>query len=69
MPDHVLICPIGHFESTVKLSEVRNSFFELSFSFFPSFFVFFFCFVLFCFVYVLYTYSERVTFLMYFRMF
>ena len=22
MPDHVLICPIGHFESSVKLSEV-----------------------------------------------
>ena len=22
MPDHVLICPIGHFESTVKLAEV-----------------------------------------------
>ena len=68
MPDHVLICPIGHFESTVKLSEVRSSFFELSFSFFPSFFGV--ClFVLLCFVYVLYTYSERDTFLMYFRMF
>ena len=50
MPDHVLICPIGHFESTVKLSEVRSSFFELSFSFFPSFFgVCLFCFVLFTF--------------------
>ena len=47
MPDHVLICPIGHFESTVKLSEVR-SFFCLSFSFFPSFLVFV-CFVLFTF--------------------
>ena len=68
MPDHVLICPIGHFESTVKLSEVRSAFFELSFSFFPSFFGVF-LFVLFCFVHVLYTYSERDTFLMYFRMF
>lgn len=23
VPDHVLICPIGHFESSLKLSEVR----------------------------------------------
>ena len=49
VPDHVLICPIGHFESTVKLSEVRSSFLELSFSFFPAFLVFFCLFVLFTF--------------------
>lgn len=24
VPDHVLICPIGHFESTVKLTEVGS---------------------------------------------
>ena len=49
MPDHVLICPIGHFESTVKLSEVRSSFFDFLF-FLPFFFsCLFVCFLLFTF--------------------